>query len=354
MSYSLQEAGELVIRAGKELLASGLIARTWGNISARISDSQFLITPSGMAYDNLRPEDLVVVGIQDGSWEGIVKPSSEKGVHAAAYRQRPDVNFVLHTHQDYATALSVLGRDFVFRISEAGYEPEGRRRASDLIGPVVPTAAYALSSTKKLTGNLEECIWRYPSSRAFLMRNHGTLILGRDYDEAFAAARVLESVCRKKYISLTGEDYPERAQTDGDHTHVIRESEEAGCFIETNDPFIVKMSSYGETMRAYVDDLAQMTGAVIECLSSQTAFEEAAGKLNGGCRAFLVKGRGAVCAARSEDDALALASVLAKGCQAALLDRTGNRAYPVGRLHAALEHLVYTKKYSKIKDRQDD
>ena len=79
MSYSLQEAGELVIRAGKELLASGLIARTWGNISARISDSQFLVTPSGMAYDNLRPEDLVVVGIQDGSWEGSVKPSSEKG-----------------------------------------------------------------------------------------------------------------------------------------------------------------------------------------------------------------------------------------------------------------------------------
>ncbi len=154
MPYSLQEAKERVITAGKELLHSGLIARTWGNISARISDSEFVVTPSGMAYDSLEPEDLAVVNIYDGSWVGSVKPSSEKGVHQAVYRQRPDAGFVLHTHQDYATALSVLGRDFYFRIPEDGYVPGAGRRASDLLGPVVPTAAYALSSTRALTANL--------------------------------------------------------------------------------------------------------------------------------------------------------------------------------------------------------
>ena len=120
MEYNLTQAKEEVIRAGRELLESGLIARTWGNISARISDSRFVITPSGLSYDSLTPDDIVEVDIEDCAWEGDVKPSSEKGVHAAAYRQRPDVHFVLHTHQDYATALSVLGRDYVLRQTGKG------------------------------------------------------------------------------------------------------------------------------------------------------------------------------------------------------------------------------------------
>ena len=75
MIYSIQEAKEFVIKAGLELSEAGLVARTWGNISARISDHQFAITPSGRAYDTLTPDDIVIVNIEDGSYEGSVKPS---------------------------------------------------------------------------------------------------------------------------------------------------------------------------------------------------------------------------------------------------------------------------------------
>ena len=84
--YEETEARRLVIEAGLRLVREGLIARTWGNISARISEEQFVITPSGRAYDDLKPEELVVVNVADCAYEGDIKPSSEKGIHAEAYR----------------------------------------------------------------------------------------------------------------------------------------------------------------------------------------------------------------------------------------------------------------------------
>ena len=103
--YTLEEGKKAVIEAGHRLLETGLIARTWGNVSARISDTQFVITPSGRAYDTLTPDDIVVVNINDCSYEGDVKPSSEKGIHADAYALRSDVNFVIHTHQVNASVV---------------------------------------------------------------------------------------------------------------------------------------------------------------------------------------------------------------------------------------------------------
>lgn len=107
MAYDVEEAKKLVVEAGKKLLETGLIARTWGNVSARISDTQFVITPSGRAYDTLTPEEVVVVNIDDCSHEGDIKPSSEKGIHADAYKHHPLVNFVIHTHQKAATIVSI-------------------------------------------------------------------------------------------------------------------------------------------------------------------------------------------------------------------------------------------------------
>ena len=107
----IMEAKELVVRAGKEVVASGLIARTWGNISCRIDDKQFVITPSGKPYETLTPDEIVLVNIEDCSYDGDIKPSSEKGIHAEAYKLRPEVNFVIHTHQIIASVVSTLGLD---------------------------------------------------------------------------------------------------------------------------------------------------------------------------------------------------------------------------------------------------
>ena len=102
MAYDVEEAKKLVVEAGKKLLETGLIARTWGNVSARISDTQFVITPSGRAYDTLTPDEVVVVNIDDCSHEGDIKPSSEKGIHADAYKHHPLVNFVIHNKPNFS------------------------------------------------------------------------------------------------------------------------------------------------------------------------------------------------------------------------------------------------------------
>ncbi len=81
----MEEGKKAVIEAGHRLLETGLIARTWGNVSARISDTQFVITPSGRTYDTLTPDDIVVVNIDYCNYEVENKPSREKVIHYDEY-----------------------------------------------------------------------------------------------------------------------------------------------------------------------------------------------------------------------------------------------------------------------------
>ena len=85
MTVDVDKAKRAVIQAGRKLVEKGLAARTWGNISMRISDTQFVITPSGLPYDTLTEDKIVTVNIRDVSYEGHVKPSSEAGIHADVY-----------------------------------------------------------------------------------------------------------------------------------------------------------------------------------------------------------------------------------------------------------------------------
>jgi len=177
MYYQEQEARLLIIKAGLELIKNKLIARTWGNISARISKDEFIITPSGRSYESLSPEDLVVIKVADASYQGNVKPSSEKVLHAKAYQLRDDCNFIIHTHQPYATAISVDGNNFSF----------------------APCAKYALSGTKALAKSVANSIKENDSSKAFLMRRHGVICLGETYEEAFNVAFNLEKLAKEEY-----------------------------------------------------------------------------------------------------------------------------------------------------------
>jgi len=180
MAYSEKEARELVLKAGLELIEKKLIARTWGNISARISDSEFIITPSGRAYEGLTEDDLVKVKIEDLSYQGDIKPSSEKGIHASSYALRKDVDFVIHTHQVYASAISTCARDFDF----------------------APNAGYGLPGTSKLWKKVEKCIKANPDKKAFLMQSHGALCVGNSYEDAFEVAMKLEEASKAEYEKL--------------------------------------------------------------------------------------------------------------------------------------------------------
>lgn len=193
------EARKIVVEAGKKLVDTGLIARTWGNVSCRVSDTQFVITPSGRAYETLTPDEIVTVNIADCSYEGDLEPSSEKGVHAEIYRQRPDINFVIHTHQHYASAVSPL------KIDISVNEPT----AQALIGSKVLSIPYGLPGSKTLRKNVAKAL-SASTGKAYLMVSHGALCLGEDCEEAFSVAAELEKVCAEfvnhHYCKVSGRD----------------------------------------------------------------------------------------------------------------------------------------------------
>jgi L-ribulose-5-phosphate 4-epimerase len=114
----------LVAEAGRMLLQNGLVARTWGNVSCRTGKNSFVITPSGLSYDKMTEEDVVSYDMTTGEWIGSRKPSSEKGVHAAAYAQFPEVGFVIHTHQMFASAVGITGFGEQF-LTDADYTALG-------------------------------------------------------------------------------------------------------------------------------------------------------------------------------------------------------------------------------------
>ncbi len=362
MAYSEEEGKALVVEAGKKLVESGLIARTWGNISARISATQFVITPSGRAYESLTPTDIVTVNIEDCSYEGDVKPSSEKGVHAEAYRLRPEVNFVIHTHQTNASALSILGRT----IKNVAGLVDGAER---ILGPEIPCAEYGLSSTKKLKNNVANAIEGHPDCKSVLMKYHGALCMGSDYDNAFQVAFALEKVsdfrfremCKsavspQELTTANQSENKERFYTifeesfdpDFEKRRAIYDLKGVNCIIYSHTPYVKIMASKKRDMKPYIDDLAQIAGTSVRCLKRDCTYGEIASALKGR-NAVLIDGVGAVCVGADVDEAEAVCMVLEKGAQAATLASEVGKVPPVGGFSAALERKIYVTKYSKLK-----
>lgn len=172
-----------VVEAGRRLLAEGLVARTWGNVSVRAGRDRVLITPSGRAYEDMAPEDIVPVSLATGDHEGPLKPSSENKLHLEIYRTRPEIQAVIHTHQMNACTVAAARREV----------PPILDDMVQLIGPSVRVADYALPTTKKI---VRVTVKALRGRMAALMANHGAVCLGRDLDEAFVVAQVLEKACK--------------------------------------------------------------------------------------------------------------------------------------------------------------
>lgn len=343
MIYQKNQAEQILLKACRELVESGLIARTWGNVSIRLSKDLFLITPSGRAYETLEVQDLVTVHIKDLSYEGDVKPSSEKEIHASAYKLLPDVDFVVHTHQPNASALSVLGENFSLTETNGNLRADRIATAEEraILGPAIPTAGYGLSSTPPLAANVRRAIRRNVDSRAILMKNHGAICFGATYEEAFKAAYTLEKVCGRIYEIKCGCKMPTESGA------LLEGEIDKGYMMHVRTPFIMEMSRRGKDVKAYLDDQAQISGRVVRCIDpgdrkalKRTA--EAGGSV-------LLRNDGALVIAVDKDEAEAAAIVLEKNCQAAMLAlKKGMK--PVDKSSADLEHSFYVEKYSKRKD----
>ena len=179
----LSQARSAVCDAGKRLLHEHLVSGTWGNISLRIDKEIMVITPSGMPYETLSPEDMVVVNYNTLAWESEKKPSSELKLHAAIYHQRSDITAVIHTHQPSALTVAAARREV----------PPILDDMAQIIGPSVRVADYALPNTKKI---VRKTLQALRGRNAALMANHGAVCIGRDMEEAFIVCQVLEKACR--------------------------------------------------------------------------------------------------------------------------------------------------------------
>jgi L-fuculose-phosphate aldolase len=180
---NINDKKKQVIEAGLRLLEEGLVARTWGNVSVRVDENNMLITPSGRKYEELTPDDIVLVNIQTSKYEGTIKPSSEHKLHSEIYRTRSEINAIIHTHQMNASTCAAARREV----------PPILDDMAQIIGTSVRVAPYALPSTRKIVKGTVKAL---KGRMAALMANHGAVCLGRDIEEAFVVCQVLEKACK--------------------------------------------------------------------------------------------------------------------------------------------------------------
>ncbi len=187
---------KILIDSGLRLLENNLVQGTWGNSSYRIDENTMLISPSGLDYTCLTEEDMVVVDINTMEWTGKHKPSSEKGVHAGVYRDRKDINAIIHTHPTYCSVFAAT-RTVLPCLND---------QMKELILGDVKVADYGLPSTNTLTKNT---IKGMEGRNACFMANHGVMCAGTDMEHAFQIIKFLEQTCKEyieaKTLELTGE-----------------------------------------------------------------------------------------------------------------------------------------------------
>jgi L-fuculose-phosphate aldolase len=171
---------EEIVKACRDLIETGHVIGTWGNISARV-EAGVLITPSRVDYQQMTPDDMVVVSWEGEKISGHRPPSSELDLHRLLLVNRPDLGAIVHTHSPYATALSCAHRGLPVCVEDM----------AQIIGGPVRCSEYVPGGHHRQLG---EAAWAAmgPDVTAVLLANHGPVAGGRNLSEAVTAARVLE------------------------------------------------------------------------------------------------------------------------------------------------------------------
>ncbi|HHT75038.1 MAG TPA: class II aldolase/adducin family protein [Methanomassiliicoccaceae archaeon] len=193
--------------ARKQLAATGRLAfdrrltfGSGGNMSCRLDKRTMLITPSGTCKGLLAPEQMILVDIETGEYEGNNRPSMETPFHTGIYRSRPEVGAIIHCHPLSCTTLAVLGR----RLRTA-LTPEGLM----VLGDFVPIIAYGTPGSDDLA---EKLVRQLGFSKACIMQSHGALATGRDLQDAFNRMETLEYIATLQLMAERAgepEDLPE-------------------------------------------------------------------------------------------------------------------------------------------------
>lgn len=195
---AIAETRAEVARLHGELVRNGLVVWTGGNVSGRIPGSDlFVIKPSGVSYDELGPDDLILCDLDGravpdapGSHRS---PSSDTAAHAYVYREMPEVGGVVHTHSTYAVAWAARGEEIPCVITAM----------ADEFGGPIPVGPFALIGDDSIGRGIVDTL-RGHRSRAVLMRNHGPFTVGVSARDAVKAAVMCEDVARTVHLAREG------------------------------------------------------------------------------------------------------------------------------------------------------
>jgi L-fuculose-phosphate aldolase len=183
-----KELREAVIAACRELAQRGLAFGTSGNVSVRRDERCFFVSPTGMSYDNLEPDDIPLMDV-DGRWFGRRRPSSEWRFHRDVFRSRNEVAAIVHTHSPQATSLACTGRGipaFHYMVAVAG-------------GPDIRCAPYHTFGTQELS---DAAVAALEGRKACLLANHGVITVGADLPAALALAGEVENLAAQYCMAL--------------------------------------------------------------------------------------------------------------------------------------------------------
>jgi L-ribulose-5-phosphate 4-epimerase len=186
----LQAIREELVILNQALPENGLVTWTSGNVSIRDPESGLVaIKASGVAFLELTAESIVVVDLEGNLVEGAFKPSSDTASHLYIYRHRPDVNGVVHTHSNYATAFAALGRPI----------PVYLTAHADEFGGPIPCGGFALIGGEEIGRVVVETLG---ASSAVLLKHHGVFTVGPSGEAALKAAVMVEDIARTAWLAL--------------------------------------------------------------------------------------------------------------------------------------------------------
>lgn len=187
----LEKNKEAIVEYGKLIYERKLTPGTSGNLSIRDPETGLVaISPSGVPYFEMRPEDVVIVDLEGNVVEGALAPSSEKDLHLSFYRHRPDANAVVHTHSIYSTIFAVLHKPI-----QAVHYVIGDYQTSE-----IPVAEYRLFGTAELAKSAMEAVGQ---SNAVLLENHGVVICGKSMPQAMTYLENLEYLAELQYRAMS-------------------------------------------------------------------------------------------------------------------------------------------------------
>lgn len=198
----LEELKEKVWKANLQLPAHHLVTFTWGNVSALDRETgYFVIKPSGVPYEDLKPEDMVVVDLDGNKVEGDLNPSSDTPTHAVLYSRFPELGGIVHTHSSFATSWAQAGRDIPCY---------GTTHADYIYGPIPCVRnltkqeideAYEKNTGILIADYFKESGRGVMAVPGALCKNHGVFTWGKDADDAVYNAVVFEEVAKMAYVT---------------------------------------------------------------------------------------------------------------------------------------------------------